>query len=195
MPRTSAAAMAMPVAAETKLWIASADHLREIGHGGFAAVALPVGVGGEAHGGVERQVRAQRAEALRIERQQMLQPQDRVGEQAAHQAEQQHGEGVLLPVLLLVRLHAHQPIGEPLQRPEHRVEPGPAIGIEHPHEIKPHRLGDQRRARRRRGQVAASQIDCIVMSLEFLRPDHGHEQVDEQQQGNDADDDGFHRSS
>ena len=34
------------------------DHLREVGHGGFAGVALPVGVGGEADGGVEREVRA-----------------------------------------------------------------------------------------------------------------------------------------
>ena len=33
------------------------DHLREIRHGGFAAVALPVGVGREADRGVERQVR------------------------------------------------------------------------------------------------------------------------------------------
>ena len=31
-------------------------HLGEIGHGGFAGVALPVGVGGEARGGVEGQV-------------------------------------------------------------------------------------------------------------------------------------------
>jgi hypothetical protein len=30
-------------------------------------------------------------------------------------------------------------------------------------------------------------------SSEFLGPNHGHEQVDEQQQSNDARDDGFHR--
>jgi hypothetical protein len=27
---------------------------------------------------------------------------------------------------------------------------------------------------------------------EFLRPDHGHEQIDEKQQGDDPDNDGFH---
>jgi hypothetical protein len=27
---------------------------------------------------------------------------------------------------------------------------------------------------------------------EFLRPDHGHEQIDEEQQGDDPDNDGFH---
>ena len=79
------------------------DHLREIGHGGFAAVALPVGVRREADGGVERQIRRQRAKALRIERQKILQPQNRISEHAAHQAEQQHGPGVLPPVLLLLR--------------------------------------------------------------------------------------------
>jgi hypothetical protein len=30
------------------------------------------------------------------------------------------------------------------------------------------------------------------MTLELLRPDHGHEQVDEQQQGNEGDNHGFH---
>jgi hypothetical protein len=29
-------------------------------------------------------------------------------------------------------------------------------------------------------------------SLKSFRADHGHEQVDEEQQGNDADNDGFH---
>ena len=58
-------------------------HLREIGHGGFAAVALPVGVGGEADRRVEGQIGAQRAESLRVERQQVLQPQDDIGEKQA----------------------------------------------------------------------------------------------------------------
>ena len=35
-------------------------------------------------------------------------------------------------------------IGQPLQRTEHRIEPGPAVRIEHLHQIKPHRLRDQR---------------------------------------------------
>ena len=34
------------------------EHLREIAHRGFADVALPIGVGREAHGRVERRVRA-----------------------------------------------------------------------------------------------------------------------------------------
>ena len=44
-------------------------HLREIAHGRFAAVGLPVGVGRERHRGVEREGRRDRPEPLRIERQ------------------------------------------------------------------------------------------------------------------------------
>ena len=32
----------------------------------------------------------------------------------------------------------------------------------------------------------------MVGGLEFLRPDHGHEEVEEQKQGDEAHDDGFH---
>ena len=66
-------------------------HLREIGHRGFAAVALPVGVGGEADGGVERQVRRlSAASPCGFSGSRCLQPQNRVGEQTTHQAEEQH---------------------------------------------------------------------------------------------------------
>jgi hypothetical protein len=44
------------------------EHLREIAHGGLTAVALPVGVGREAHRGIERRVGRDRTEAGRIER-------------------------------------------------------------------------------------------------------------------------------
>ena len=118
-------------------------HLREIGHRGFAAVALPVGVGGEADGGVEREMLRQRAEFLRIQRQILLQAQNRVGEKAARQAEDQHREGVLLPALFLRRVHAQHAIGQSFQRAQHRVEPGAAVGVQHPVEVQTERLGDE----------------------------------------------------
>ena len=40
------------------------DHLREIRHGGFAAVALPIGVGGETDRGVESEIVAHRCRVL-----------------------------------------------------------------------------------------------------------------------------------
>ena len=44
----------------SKVVIGETGHLREIAHGRFAAVGLPVGVGGEGRGGVERQSRRRR---------------------------------------------------------------------------------------------------------------------------------------
>ena len=82
-PRTSAMAMAMPVAADIQLWMASDDHVGEVADGRLRRVALPVGVGGEGGRRVERQVgrHVLAAEVLRVERQDALQPQQRVGEQ------------------------------------------------------------------------------------------------------------------
>ena len=54
------------------------DHLRKIRHRRLAAVALPVRVGHETDRGIERQVRAHSSHALRVERQLVLQPQDRM---------------------------------------------------------------------------------------------------------------------
>ena len=170
------------------------DHLREIGHHGFAHITLPVGVGREAHGRVEREIRSQRSEPLGIQRQQVLEPENGVGEQAAHQTKKQHGERVLFPIMFLVGIHSHHAIRQPLQRSEHGVEPGLAVGIEHAHEIKPHRLGDRRQREDIEDELNPAR--CLHgESSEFFRPNHGHEQVDEQQQGDNADDDGFHSVS
>ncbi len=108
-------------------------HLGEIRHGGFAAVALPVGVGGEADRRIERQVGAQRPKRLRVQRKQMLQAQDRVSKEAAHQAENQHGNGVSFPALLPGRIDAQDAVAQPLNGPKHRIEPRPAAGVKNPH--------------------------------------------------------------
>ena len=57
-------------------------HLRQIGHGAFAAVVLPVGVGGETGRGIKGQIAGHAAEALGIEGQEPLQPQDEIGQAA-----------------------------------------------------------------------------------------------------------------
>ena len=49
------------------------QHLGQVAHGGLAAVALPVGIGGKADGGIPGRVRGDRTEALRVERQETLQ--------------------------------------------------------------------------------------------------------------------------
>ena len=112
------------------------DHLREIRHGRFAAIELPVGVGGKARGGVEGEVRRQTGEILRVKRKMVLVPQDEIGEQHAHEAEQQHGNRVAHPALLLLGIDAAHPVGQAFQRPDDAVDPRLAVGIEHFDEVE-----------------------------------------------------------
>jgi len=73
----------------------------------------------------------------------ILQPQNRVGEQAAHRAEHQHGDGVLFPILLAFGVHAHEAEGDFFQRFENWIKPRPPLGIQHMDEIQAHRFGDE----------------------------------------------------
>ena len=73
----------------------------------------------------------------------MLQPQDSVGEDAAHQAENQHREGILLPILLPRAIHAHERQRHPLQRPENRIEKCFPFRIKHLGKIDPQGFGQQ----------------------------------------------------
>ena len=90
---------------------------------------------------------------LRIQWQQALQAQDRIGEHDTDQTERQHGEGVLLPALLTLRIDAEEVVGELFERPDDRIEPGAAIGIEHLNEVAAHRLGDEREKAKVEGEL------------------------------------------
>ena len=84
-------------------------HLREIAHGVLTRVRLPVGVRGEAGRRVESKVRRHRRLVRQpvndaMERQVILQSQERVGKEHRHQAEQQHGHGVASPALFPARI-------------------------------------------------------------------------------------------
>ena len=99
-----------------------ADHLDEIAHGRLAAIALPVGVGQEADGGVVGQIGRHRALTGRVERQHRLEAQQCVQEQEADQLEHQHGDGIADPALLGFRVHAGCGIKAALHRAQHRRE-------------------------------------------------------------------------
>jgi hypothetical protein len=110
---------------------------------------------------------------LRIQWQILLQPQNRVGEKAAHQAEEQHREGVLLPALLLLRIHAERAVGKFFQRAQHRVEPGAAVRIEHAVDIQTERLGDEdERADVEREFQPLMSVHRIFPVLKFFRLHH-----------------------
>ena len=101
-----------------------AEHLRQMAHRRLAAVELPVGVGQEADRGVEGEVGRDRPLAGGIERQHGLQPQDRVEQQEARRLEDQHGDRVGQPGLLLRRVDAGEAIQAALDRAEHGGEQG-----------------------------------------------------------------------
>jgi hypothetical protein len=58
-------------------------------------------------------------------------------------------------------------------------------------QIKPHRLGDQHERDKVEGELKPAR-SLHGHSSEFLRPNHGHKQIGEQQQRDDADNDCFH---
>ena len=39
----------------------------------------------------------------------------------------EHGQRILFPILFPLRIHAHQAIGEPFERTQHRIQPGAAV--------------------------------------------------------------------
>ena len=75
-------------------------------HRRLAAVVLPVRVGDEAHRRIEGEISRDRVEALRIERQHILQPLQRVKRKKTDYAEGEHGHRVDEPALLPRRIDA-----------------------------------------------------------------------------------------
>ena len=118
--------------------IGEAGHLREIAHGRLAAVGLPVRVGRERRGGVEREVRRHGAEALRVPRQPLLHALHQIEHQHRDHAEEQDADGVFGPAHLARLVDAGRSIDQPLDRAKHRIEPG-ALAVEDPrHEAPEH---------------------------------------------------------
>ena len=97
-------------------------HLAEIGERAFAAVALPVGVGDERGRRVEGQVRAHGVEPLRVQRQDMLEAQDRVEQDEAGGVENQQGHGVGEPILLAFGIDAGERVEASLDRTQDGIE-------------------------------------------------------------------------
>ncbi len=129
------------------------DHLRKIRHGRFAAVALPVGVGGEARGGVEREGGRESGQTLRIERQVILIAQNEVSEKQADEAEDEQGEGVAEPALFFCRVDAADAVGEALDGLYEAVEKRATLGVEHADEIEAERLGDEQERADEEGEL------------------------------------------
>ena len=83
-------------------------HLRQVGHRVLAAVELPVGVGDEARGGVQRDGRRDARQVVRVQRQMPLRAQEQVQEHREDDGEDERRACVLLPVLLMLRIGADE---------------------------------------------------------------------------------------
>ena len=77
--------------------IGKPGHLRQVAHGRLARIVLPVGVGRERGGRVERERGIDSREFLRVAWQEMLQAFDSIQNQHGNTAEHQHGDGVFRP--------------------------------------------------------------------------------------------------
>jgi len=125
-------------------------HLREGRDRRLRHIGLPVGIGNEADGGVERQVRAQPREALRIEWQPVLEPEDQVEDHEAGDRESEQAKRIADPALAAIRPHAAGGVDHPLERPQHQVEEGalslPDLGdvaAQRPRQRDSHADGDE----------------------------------------------------
>jgi hypothetical protein len=148
------------------------EHLREIAHRRLAAVTLPVGVAGEAHGSVEGRVGTHRGKALRVQRQHALQPLQQVHHDEADEIEQQQCERVALPVRFDRRLDGGEAIDAALDRFEHRRQEGTLAVVHLGHE-RAERL-DQRH---QHGDEQQDLHQAPARSFEFLRQQQRYEQV------------------
>jgi len=91
-------------------------------HRRLAAIGLPVRVAGEADGGVDRDVGADRGQTRRIQRQQVLEPLDGVHDDDADEVEEQHRARIAAPAHLGLGRSARQPVQRALDRTERTAE-------------------------------------------------------------------------
>ena len=84
--------------------------------------------------GVEREVRAGRRHTLRVQRQDALQPLQRVEQEEAQAVERQHGQPVGHPMLLGSLVDAGGSVEATLDRPHYRRKKGPLAREQAGHE-------------------------------------------------------------
>ena len=98
------------------------EHLHEIGERAFATVILPIGIGDEAHRRIERQILGNCGLLGRIERQESLQPHQRVNDEETAEVKQQHADRIGHRVLFLALVHAGDLVDREFDGPQDRRE-------------------------------------------------------------------------
>ena len=105
----NATATAMPTAADTYWWSTSASIWLRWLIVDSPAYACQLVLVRKLTAVLKLSAGADRGQVVRVERQVLLQPQQRVGEQEAHQAERQQRHGVAAPPLLALFVDAARP--------------------------------------------------------------------------------------
>ena len=90
-------------------------HLRQVGHGDFARIGLPVRIRDERHRRVPRSVRAHAGKVRRIEGQMALQPEDRIRQKQGDTGEYNHRRRIARPSLLCLWVNPQHPVNRPFQ--------------------------------------------------------------------------------
>ena len=111
-----------------EILIRQGHHLRKMAHGGFPAVGLPVRIRQEADRRIQGQMPRKAGEALRIQRQLILEKQHPEREQESRKGKPDDADGVLAPRLFFVGMDAGQRIDAPLHRPQDGMQEGAAAG-------------------------------------------------------------------
>ncbi len=176
--RARAAATAMPAAAEAKFCTVRPAIWAKWLSGALAGVELPVGVGDEADGGVERQVRGHAGEPLRVQRQMPLQAQDGVEEQERRGAEGEERDRIGEPALAFVGPDPHEGVVAALNRLQNRIEPG-ALALPDPGHIDAERPAEAHGEADRQGDLGPSLNIHFAISLflELVWAKQRHEHV------------------
>ncbi len=108
-----------------EVMVGQSEHLRQIAHRHLWHIRLPVRVRRKRYSSIKRKIRGHRGEMLRIERQQVLQPFDRVRRKQRDQAEEQRHNCIFCPRHLAGLIDPRQTIDKPLDRPKDAIGPGP----------------------------------------------------------------------
>ena len=168
-----------------------AEHLGQMAHRGLAAVVLPVGVGDEADGGVEREIGRHGVEAAGIERQEILQPLQRVERQEAGDGKDDHGDRVAVPVLFARRIDPGQAIEPTLDRPQHGAQKGSVARVHARHKGAERYGARHNKGEHQRNLRPADKRHRGFLGSEFFRTDQCVEEVEAEQHGHGQSDDRF----
>ena len=114
------------------------DHLRQVAQRLLARICLPVGVGRKARRRIERQSRRHSSQPLRIQRQVILKPLQRVQKDHRDKAEREHRYRVWSPTDLDAWVYSAKLVNQSLDWREHRVQKG-ALVREYSRHVQPER--------------------------------------------------------